>query len=62
LNVLKSQKIIHRDLKPGNILIEKNGNPVIIDFGISVKIVSENQKFQICGSPGFIAPEIIVQK
>jgi serine/threonine protein kinase len=29
------QGVIHRDIKPGNIMIDSNGNPAIIDFGIA---------------------------
>ncbi|HEY1505443.1 MAG TPA: serine/threonine-protein kinase, partial [Stellaceae bacterium] len=33
LAVLHQQRIIHRDIKPGNIVIEPNGNPILVDFG-----------------------------
>ena len=46
-----SLKIAHRDIKPGNIMVDKNGHPVIIDFGMvgSLHIKS--------GSPPYFAPE-----
>ena len=39
--VAHREGIIHRDLKPGNIIVDKNGQPRVIDFGISKVIVSE---------------------
>ncbi|MFZ1386790.1 MAG: serine/threonine-protein kinase [Thiolinea sp.] len=33
LNVIHTQGILHRDIKPENILLNKNGQPILIDFG-----------------------------
>tara|TARA_R110002111_G_scaffold1495_1_gene10142 strand:- start:1003 stop:2922 length:1920 start_codon:yes stop_codon:yes gene_type:complete len=36
INVLHEKKIIHRDVRPQNILIEADGNPVLIDFQFAI--------------------------
>lgn len=33
LSAIHAKKLIHRDVKPGNIMIRRNGEPVLIDFG-----------------------------
>lgn len=53
--------VIHRDIKPGNILIDRTGRPVLIDFGIATftgatRITARND---VLGTLGYIAPEIV---
>jgi serine/threonine protein kinase len=52
---------VHRDIKPENILWAK-GNVKIADFGICCHTSNEEEMKRICGSPGYIAPEIILKQ
>lgn len=58
---LHSQGIVHRDLKPQNILCRSSDptDVVIADFGLS-KILSEDTMLRTCcGSPHYLAPEVL---
>ncbi len=52
------KKIAHRDLKPGNIIIDKNENVFLIDFGIAKEMGTEATKTAYTAlTPMFAAPE-----
>ncbi|EGR30567.1 hypothetical protein IMG5_129000 [Ichthyophthirius multifiliis] len=61
---IHSINIIHRDLKPENILLyDQNDqtNIKIADFGLATydNSVQQSMLYKKCGTPGFIAPEIL---
>jgi polo-like kinase 1 len=63
LEYLHSQKIIHRDLKLGNLFLNENMCVKIGDFGLATKIDFYGEKKKtICGTPNYIAPEILESK
>lgn len=55
-------KIAHRDLKPENILIDYDGQLKIVDFGLSTAFVKGKDLNSYCGSPCYVAPEILEGK
>ena len=58
LEYLHSLCIAYRDIKPENILIDIKGNLKVTDFGFA-KII-EDKSFTMCGTPEYMAPEVIM--
>lgn len=59
LEYLHSKNIIHRDIKPENLLLTADDDIKICDFGWS--IMHEEGLNRLCGSPLYLAPEVIDQ-
>ncbi|KAN0038373.1 hypothetical protein ACTA71_000548 [Dictyostelium dimigraforme] len=59
LDHLHKQDIVYRDLKPENILLDSEGHICITDFGLSKKIETTDGTFTFCGTPEYLAPEVL---
>jgi tetratricopeptide (TPR) repeat protein len=58
LAFIHSRRIIHFDVKPSNIMVTANGTTKVLDFGIA-ELVQAVGGLDLCGTPGFIAPELL---
>ena len=60
LKYLHNLKIIHRDLKLANMFLSENMQLKIGDFGLAIKLEFEGERRRsLCGTPNYIAPEIL---
>lgn len=59
---------MHRDLKPDNIILKYKNCTIsqntvkLVDFGLASRCDVEEYLFRRCGTPGFVAPEVINSK
>ena len=57
-----SPPIIHRDIKPENVLLADNFVAKLTDFGWSNYIQEDQKRTTVCGTPKYLAPEIIKEQ
>jgi len=63
LKYLHQRRVIHRDLKLGNLFLDADNRLKVGDFGLAAQLEHDNEKKRtICGTPNYIAPEILEGK
>ena len=62
LDYLHKSGLVYRDLKPENILLEADGHIKLADFGLVKNLKYTKTTSSFCGTPEYIAPEIIQQE
>lgn len=62
LKYMHRMNIAHRDIKLENVILDEDLNPKLIDFGFSTCIESSKKVKIFCGTPSYMAPEVVQRK
>jgi serine/threonine protein kinase len=60
LQAAHEENIIHRDLKPDNIMVDRKGDPIVMDFGLARRVDDEvlyTRPGSLLGTPAYMSPE-----
>ncbi|MBB3196275.1 serine/threonine protein kinase [Roseateles terrae] len=60
LHAAHAAGVVHRDLKPSNVMLDPQGRPRVMDFGIAARLsgaAPSSQSNRIVGTPGYLSPE-----
>ena len=59
---LHQKRVVHRDLKLGNLFLNDSLTVKLGDFGLATEVKEGERKQTICGTPNYIAPEVLLKK
>ncbi|CAJ0579111.1 unnamed protein product, partial [Mesorhabditis spiculigera] len=66
LDFMHERRIVHRDIKPENLLLIAAGNGMfnlkVTDFGLSSYIAEGQLLYDCCGTPTYVAPEVLLNE
>jgi len=57
---LHNRRIVYRDLKPENVLLNEKGYCIIVDMGFAKVVLDKT--YTMCGTPEYLAPEIVLNR